>query len=220
MRKFWAKIVTVLLVAVLGISTLTGCGLITTNTERDMAQIVAKVQISEDVTADEIKKSEMLSAYMSYGYQYVAYYGYTVSDTYQMILDNLVQNRIIIQHARVELAKLYNGMVDDASKASTDFLKYYLENVSLADGETKLSAKGNKAEDLKKFLSEYELAAAEYGVLVNINSVIDSYVEEDEEDEEEREDTLLQKKKKTIFLNTNSKPTFLLITTIKLQTLL
>lgn len=189
MRKFWAKIVTILLVAVLGVSTLTGCDLITTNTERDMAQIVAKVQISEDVTADEIKKSEMLSAYMSYGYQYVAYYGYTVSDTYQMILDNLVQNRIIIQHARVELAKLYNGMVDDASKASTDFLKYYLDNVSLADGETKLSANGNEKDDLKKFLSEYELAFAEYNVLANINAVIDSYVEEDEEDEEERENT-------------------------------
>ena len=130
MRKILAKIVTVLMVAVLGISTLTGCGLITTNTERDMAQIVAKVQISDSVEADEIKKSEMVSAYMSYGYYYVAYYGYTVSAAYEMILDNLVKNRIIIQESRVQLANLYNGMVDDASKASTDFLKYYLDSYS------------------------------------------------------------------------------------------
>ncbi len=189
MRKILAKIVTVLMVAVLGISTLTGCGLITTNTERDMAQIVAKVQINDSVEADEIKKSEMISAYMSYGYYYVAYYGYTVSATYEMILDNLVKNRIIIQESRVQLADLYNGMVDDASKASTDFLKYYLDNVNLAEGQTKLDAKGNDLDNLKTFLSDYEIAAAEYSVKVNVNSLIDSYVDEDEEEEEERENT-------------------------------
>lgn len=177
------------MVAVLGLSTLVGCDLITTNTERNMAQIVASVQIGDNVDKDEIKKSEMISAYLSYGYYYVNYYGYTSSATYQLILDNLVQNRIVIQYSRVQLAELYNSMVDDASKANTDFLEYYLANVNLPEGTTKLDPKSSDADNLKTFLSDYELAYAEYSIKTSVNSLIDTYVDEEEDDEEEREDT-------------------------------
>ncbi len=186
MKKFLKRIVTLLAITTIALSTFAGCGLITTDTEKDLAQVVATVRIDESVESEDILKKEMRSAYMSYGYYYVAYYGYTESQTYALILDNLVSNRVVVQQARIELGKLYNSLVDDAKKADTDFKANYLKDAG-ANG-TKIDYKSGDVDTLKKYLTEYEIAEALYTVKQNVNSVIESYETADDEETDEYED--------------------------------
>ena len=186
MRKILTKIVTMLTVVILSVTAFAGCGLITTNTDRDMAQVVAKVQIADDINAEEIANREMASAFMSYGYNYVYYYGYTTSATYELILENLVKNRVIIQQARKELAKLYNGLLDGSVEADTEFLTYFKANAK-ANG-TAINYANGDAETLEKYLTEYEVAQALYATRVSINDIIDSYETAEDEEEDEKED--------------------------------
>lgn len=168
----------------MSLSTFIGCGLITVNTDRDMAQIIAKVQISDAVDADKIEKRELVSAYLSYGYMYVSYYGYTESAAYQLIFDNLIQNRIIIQTARLSLANDYTNKPDDKNN---EFMNYFYDNALAKESGSQISAKENNLESLEKYLTPYEKAQAYYNVRVSVNSLIDSYVEAEEEDEKEDE---------------------------------
>ena len=80
-----------------------GCKLVTTNNEADLAQTVATVQISEDAPKDEIKKQEMIMAYLNYGYY--AYSGYSTDVVYKTIIKNLVNSRILVQNALMEFDK-------------------------------------------------------------------------------------------------------------------
>lgn len=185
MKNKLSKIVVMIMAVVMCLSAFVGCDWITTNVDEDMKQTVATVKISEAVNAEDITKKQLNAGYLSYGYQYVQNYGYTTSKAYSLVLQNLVNNRIIVQQSRVEIAKLYNSFLDGSATAKTDFEKYMKDN-TLA-GTTKLDAKESSAEALEKFLSEYEVEQAKYSVRKSINSMIDTYVEDDE-DEDERED--------------------------------
>lgn len=185
MKNKLSKIVVMIMAVVMCLSAFVGCDWITTNVDEDMKQTVATVKISEAVNAEDITKKQLNAGYLSYGYQYVQNYGYTTSKAYSLVLQNLVNNRIIVQQSRVEIAKLYNSFLDGSATAKTDFEKYMKDN-TLA-GTTKLDAKESSAEALEKFLSEYEVEQAKYSVRKSINSMIDTYVEKDE-DEDERED--------------------------------
>ena len=185
MKNKLSKIVVMIMAVVMCLSAFVGCDWITTNVDEDMKQTVATVKISEAVNAEDITKKQLNAGYLSYGYQYVQNYGYTTSKAYSLVLQNLVNNRIIVQQSRVEIAKLYNSFLDGSATAKTDFEKYMKDN-TLARA-TKLDAKESSAEALEKFLSEYEVEQAKYSVRKSINSMIDTYVEDDEE-EDERED--------------------------------
>ena len=106
MKKFLLKILTVVMSVVVICSTVASCGLFVTNTDRDMEQVVATVDIDGDggVETTKIYKRELISGFMSYGYMYVQSYGYTAAQTYELILDNLINNEIILQNARKKLA--------------------------------------------------------------------------------------------------------------------
>lgn len=192
MKKFLTKIVTVFAIAALALSSFAGCGLITTNTEKDLGQTVASVQISESVEAENVLKKEMRSAYMSYGYYYVSYYGYTESQTYALILDSLLSNRVVIQKARIELGELYNKLLSGSEKADTEFKTNFLNdavgNVSNEGTKIAIDYKSGDIETLAKFLTEYEIAQINYEVKKNVNSVIDSYDTDDDDEDDEVED--------------------------------
>ena len=185
MKNKLSKIVVMIMAVVMCLSAFVGCDWITTNVDEDMKQTVATVKISEAVNAEDITKKQLNAGYLSYGYQYVQNYGYTTSKAYSLVLQNLVNNRIIVQQSRVEIAKLYNSFLDGSATAKTDFEKYMKDNT--LSGSAKLDAKESSAEALEKFLSEYEVEQAKYSVRKSINSMIDTYVEDDEE-EDERED--------------------------------
>ena len=105
MKKLTLKLVTVITAVALAMGTLVGCGLFEVNTDRDMAQKVATVCIDKnEVDTDVIYKRDMVAGYYSYGYYYVNNYGYTKAKTYEMILDNLISNAIVVQNAKKYLA--------------------------------------------------------------------------------------------------------------------
>lgn len=182
MKKIITKLVTVLAVTLLTLSSFVGCALITTDTEKDLAQTVASVCIDDaKIESEDILKKDMVSAYLSYGYYYVTSYNYTQSKAYALILDNLITNRVIVQKARIELAEKYNSLVASGS-GDTDFEKNLLAD-ALAN-KTAIDFKNGDVETLKKYLTEYEAAEALYTVKKSVNSMIESY-ESDEHDHDD-----------------------------------
>lgn len=215
MKKVLTKIVTLLVALVLALGAFSGCGLITTNTDRDMAQVVASLSIgsvSENENApavhkDYFLKKELLAGYMSYGYYYVSSYGYTVSQAYSTVLESLIQSAVIVQQAKVGLADYY--IVNKANTDTDKFEGYFVDTINknveggVASAEALYNAgvseadyeKVSKSGDYKKlaeylglYLSEYEKAQANYTVLNSISSMIETYKEaEDEENDKETE---------------------------------
>lgn len=182
MKKIITKIVTVLAVTLLTLSSFVGCALITTDTEKDYAQTIASVCIDDQkIESEDIVKKELVAGYLSYGYYYVASYGYTQSKAYALVLDNLVTNRVIIQKARIELAEKYNALVA-GGKADTEFEQNLLAD-ALAN-KTAIDYKKGDVETLKKYLTEYEVSYAIYTVKQSVNSMIESNETAEEHDHE------------------------------------
>ena len=98
----------------------TGCAFVTTDTDADIQQTVAKVnivkylendgeygtfasQLSEIITKGnletEILKSDLISMFLSVGYNYVQSYGYSYKDTFNLLMDSLVSRKIMAQYA-------------------------------------------------------------------------------------------------------------------------
>ena len=88
MRKFIITLTTLALSLVMCFSALTGCGLITPNTQRNLEQVVATVQIDENAKKDEIYKKDLVMAYLNG-------YGSDFND----ILNQLVSVRVRVQNA-------------------------------------------------------------------------------------------------------------------------
>lgn len=114
MKKLLFKLIAVISLVAVTFGTLAGCALFETNKDRDMAQKAVTVDISagaEKGVATDILKRDLIAGYMSYGYYYVQNYGYTTAKAYQLVLDNLVNNAVIIQQSKKELAGDYKSKV-------------------------------------------------------------------------------------------------------------
>lgn len=178
MKKLIAKIVTLVLSVTFVLSAFVACDWVTTIVDRDMNQVVATVNISANTKDEQLKnklndekiyKRDLIAGYMSYGYQYVTSNGYTLSQAYQVVLDNVLSNKVITQLARYELSKTTNVELKfDVNPDNKGLNADYVKN-------------------LEKYLSEYEVANAHYLVRSSINSMVTTFVEEDEE-EDEKED--------------------------------
>lgn len=216
MKKVLTKIVTLLVALVLALGTFSGCGLVTTNTDRDMAQVVASLSIGSGnenkgapaVHKDYFLKKELLAGYMSYGYYYVSSYGYTVSQAYSTILESLIQSAVIVQQAKIGLAEYYISNKDNT--ATDNFEGYYvatidknvpngvdsadvLYNAGVTEAEYEATSKSGNYEKLVEYLgiylTDYEKAQAEYTVLNSISSMIETYKESDDEENDIENET-------------------------------
>lgn len=135
MKKRLITIVSLILSALVMLTSLTACDLVTTNSERDMEQIVATVNIGGDYKGktENIYKKDMVIAYMQYGYYYAQQGSYSSSQLFGAIIDNLVNDRILIQTAKGAIAKKENLTLktedwDDAGnflKGENDSKKQY-----------------------------------------------------------------------------------------------
>ena len=166
MKRFLVSIAALVLAIVMCFSTLAGCNLITVNNERNLNQVVATVQIEEDAPLDKIYKKDMALAFMNYGYMYVQYYGYTQAQTYQMILDSLVQSRVFVQYA----------------------MKAFDEGVAPFAITIEKEDENKGVWDVTKYLTAEEELEATYNTIKAMNDLLDSYEETDEE--EKKNDTL------------------------------
>ncbi len=205
MKKFITKILSLVLVLAMSIGFFSGCDLITTDTEADMQQIIATVQL-EGMKKDEIKKSELVSTYNSTGYLYVLYYGYTESEAYKMLFDELVKNRIVVQQAKLALTtstttlKNEKGYFLAAKEAEnkTNIDKF----LTTPNYEGKDMTTIDKNADVIEFLTEYEVLKSKYNALKGIQSLIDSYKNIEEEEHNHNHDTLNLTPRATLTIET------------------
>ena len=138
MRK---KIFALLLVMVLGFSFLTGCGLVTRNDKNYYEAIVATITYG-DGTKDNITKRELITAYNSYGYNYVQNYGYTkkkaIETTLDTVIDNYLTRRAVVDYYKGKNEVLLNEnettyLWDKTYDAIYSNLKGYLENYTASE---------------------------------------------------------------------------------------
>ena len=181
----------------------TGCNFFPADTQKDLAQEVAKVNIYKSLENDEdykayastinsliekgslsssVTKSELVSYFINVGYTYVQSYGYSVEDVINMLMDSLVNTKIMVQYATAYYLK--NGLTEEGCKA------YVEKELAAASAEEKKLLQANpEVLTMKYFLTnngtemdEYNLAV--YSLLQSLNSSLDSmeesYIEEEE----------------------------------------
>ena len=173
MKKSVGKLISLIVSAFIAIGVFAGCDLMEVNTDRDMEQKIATVQV-EGAQAEDIYKRELINGYISYGYYYTNYYGYTLNDTYDLILNNLINNKVIVQFSRLQLANKKTNGADYAGLLNMPAQPY-----------TKM-AKTRKAyiESLLPYVTQVQVANAVYSAKTNINSILDSFEETSDTAEE------------------------------------
>ena len=180
MKKLFAKITSLIIVAIMSAFALSGCQLISINSERDMAQPIAHVYVDDDFRNNgskedtEILKYELASAYNSEGYYYVQYQGLSVQETYELLLENIVKNKILVQQSKIALSGA-NGYFSKAfAKAEADrtSTEKVLAKKNHADQDLKDVAKTASA-DL--FLTKFEYLQCQYAVLSYARQIIEGY---------------------------------------------
>lgn len=149
MKKKLVAFAAMVCAVLIGFSTLAGCKLTTTDNVRDMAQVVAEINIgNEGQTTDKVYKKDLVLAYLSYGYLYSYYYGYTSSEVYESIVDSLVGSRVLVQYVKGYYETAENGIVD-SSKAKWD---------------------------VERYLTADEIVEAKYNAVLSVNNAIDGYM--------------------------------------------
>ena len=151
MKKRLVGLITVILAAIMATSVFSGCDLVTKNNTRDLGQVVATVNVNERENGiEKIYKKDMIMSYLNYGYIYVQYYGYSAADTYGIIINNLIDNRIIVQAA-------YAKFEEDAAFAKNADKTEYTPERYLNEEETTdavYSTRSSVKNLLKSFVTE------------------------------------------------------------------
>ena len=147
MKKRLLSIIAVISAFIISLAALSGCNLVTTDNQRDMAQVVATVKISEDAPLEKIEKKEMVMAYLNYGYSY-AQEGYTSEQIFQSIIDNLVNSRIMVQHAIIT----FDADASFSKREDEDKDKW----------------------DIERYLSDDDITKATYNTIKSMNTLIDN----------------------------------------------
>ncbi|MBE7081417.1 MAG: hypothetical protein E7372_02515 [Clostridiales bacterium] len=128
MRKFFVTITTILLVGVLCLSSLFGCKLITTNTERDMKQVVATVKI-DDAPMKTIYKQDLVVAYNNY-INNTGDYSTAPNELFKEVIDSLIQNAVLVQYSMKHFADKLDISGDEKWEIET-----YLDDKDILDCE-------------------------------------------------------------------------------------
>ena len=160
----------------------TGCNLITIDNQKDLNQDVANVDISgklenntelKDVLkylSTTIKKRELVSYYLSTGYQYVEQYGYSYEDTFNMLLEGLVGREIMIQYA----VKYY---LDNNADKTAAGCKTFIEETINNEKDAKVKELLDDHKEVlvfKYFLTTENYDKAVYGLKKSLNDSLDS----------------------------------------------
>ncbi len=155
MRKLLTSVVAIVLAMMMTL--LTGCNLITTNDEKDLNQVIATIQISEDAPFDKVYKKDLAMAYLNYGYYYEQQ-GSSREDVIKAIVNNLTSTRVFVQNA-----------VNKFALGQEPFANQIVD--------TSITDKWN----LDRYLTREEIIEAEYKTKVSMNDLIESYMEAEDE---------------------------------------
>lgn len=185
MMKFNKKKATAISVAtLLACTALAGCELVSTNSQVDLQQVIAEVDISnadmfqdggeyaaykDAIDSAQIQKRDLVWGYSTTGALYVNSYGMSKQDAYETVLNSLIQRRVYLQYANV-----YFFEHDDYTVSA------YQAAIDAASEADKLIA------GRAYFLDEEEIAKAEYDTKVYFNSQLDyletSIIDADEDE--------------------------------------
>lgn len=105
------KLLSLILTLVIGLSVFAGCDLVRPNEEKYYSAIVATIPYA-DGTKDEITKQELITAFNSYGYNYVQSYGQDFETAVKSTLDTIIDRKITIKAVEDYYAKLEDGNPD------------------------------------------------------------------------------------------------------------
>ena len=178
----------------------TGCDFIVTDNQEDLKQVVATVNISGAMEKDEaykeyaddvqklinkgglstdIPKRDLIAYFINVGYTYVQSYGYTYKDTFNMLMDGLVERKILTQYAVAYYLK-NGGEAVTADKC----IEYVNAQIDEAEGKEKQLLKNHREVlTMQYFLAEGDVANAEkseeyveavYNMKKSLNDSLDS----------------------------------------------
>lgn len=157
-----------------------GCDLITRDPERDLAQVVATVDITrssefaegemyaayKDVVSEtQILKRDMLAYYQDYGYIYRSSYGMSYADTFRRICNDLIIRQLDVQYAMIYFLR------DEDVKDEKDN-RYTIEGFNAAVEAGKKN--GDELAELSYFLTPDEEARALYAARRLFNNTLDA----------------------------------------------
>lgn len=154
----------------------TGCdAFITTDNAENMKQVVASVNISNRLADEEnayaeavrtiiengglntdIPKRDLVAYFLNTGYTYVQSYGYTYAETFELLLDNLINRKVMVQYA----ISYYLAKTDNYSQTACD--AYVTAQINAATGvEKTLLENHREVLTLKYFLTNGGKTTAE-----------------------------------------------------------
>lgn len=165
MRNLLKKLTCLALTFTLCVSFLGGCNLVTVDSERDLNQVIATIQIAEDIPEDKIYKKDVIMAYINYGYYYQQQ-GSEMGQIVEQIVSQLVNNRVYVQNAIDKFDGndgIYAGKIADSGKDKWD---------------------------LERYLTAEEILDAKYHTYKDMNDLVDAYVEDKPGDKVQ--DTLIE----------------------------
>ena len=177
-----------------------GEGMITTNSEKDMAQVVGTVNIANHEEFQEggqyaayasaissvnsdILKRDLVAYFLNTGYTYVQSYGYTYEQTFNLLMDNLINRKIIVQYA---MAYYFERGADAGDEeyggvySVSDYTQYVEEQTAALDDALKVHYENHpELLTLQYFLTEggrdgTDYDRAVYSLKSMINSTLDS----------------------------------------------
>lgn len=198
MKKLLVKILCLVLSVACLCGVFSACDLVKTDSEKNSKLVIAKIKIDDVEQADlnvdgkTLYKRDLYAGYVSYGYYYVNYYGYTASQAFKTVLDNLVNNTVVEQYAKRRLTQFYATVKAKTEDERTEFEKYFYDNVCAT---TEYSGVLTAKSDLDAFLTEYQILEAKYEVKNTISSLIKQNSSEDEDTTKSTEKVTLEERK-------------------------
>lgn len=186
-----SKIAAIVLASTVAVSAISfaGCSQVSKNNKKDMAQVIAEVDISKSdkfaqsglseyssaVTSQAIYKYELVSYFINAGSTYINNYGYTYEQTFNALLDTLINSAVLTQYATMEIIK-------DKSTNTESFVKYDKNALSNFTSETD---EIKKYETLLGGEGSEDVNIAKYSLFKTLNTAIDNQeilLDEDEDD--------------------------------------
>ncbi len=177
----------------------TGCNFLVVDSEADLKQIVATVDITDNLgkstdfasvkagveklidnkgLSTDIPKRDLVAYFLNIGMTYVQSYGYSYEDTFNLLMDTLVNNKIMAQFAVAYYLK--NGFGDNVAATADACLAYVTNAQNAASGVEKTLLKAHpEVLTMQYFLTENgtnfeEYNEAVYSLKKSLNNSLDS----------------------------------------------
>ncbi len=180
-----------------------GEGMITTNSEKDMVQVVGTVNIANydefqeggayaeyadaisSVNSDILKR-DLVAYFLNTGYTYIQSYGYTYEQTFNLLMDNLVNRKIMVQYA---MAYYFERGADQADEdyagvySVDDYRQYVEEQTAALDDSMKVHYENHpELLTLQYFLTEGGTDSSDYDrAIYSLKSMINTSLDSAEE---------------------------------------